>query len=174
MRPITLDWDSPGISPWAPVNAYEDESLGLYFFLGPQAAITVSVQLTVDDLSNVKDCTVSQSGTTVTVVFSNHQLAVGDAVVISNSGYSTLNGNREIASVVDENTITYELFGSNTISSTPAKAVGLHVFDHATLVGVTANAQGVQSGPITAVCMNITDYIIGGGQLRILQPRDAL
>lgn len=173
MRPIKVTLSAQGVSPWIPVNRLQKNfAIGLSIVLSSGAALTAKVQHTFDQLDSdaKRSISISRTTTTATVTDANHGLSVGDSVVIENTGSSNLNGTITVASVPTANTYTYTVANTGATADTGfATGKNLRVFDHATLTGLTARADGNYAFPIAACRLNITAYTSGTADLLVEQ-----
>lgn len=179
--PVTLTKAVAGFTNWAPLDYISNPfAVGLGFSVDSAGNLTAKVQHTFDELAQFRDAKFGQSTTTVTITDAGldgngHGLITGDCVeVIGSSGNAatTFDGTYEVTvSSVTVYTITV------TPSQTVAAGTGnlrvstQKVFDHSTLTGLTARADGNYAWPVKAIRLNITSYTAGRAYLDIVQGR---
>lgn len=159
-----------GVTAWYPVAwAVAPVAIELAAFVDSGATLTYKAQYTTDALLPL-NCNITRSTTTATLKLPNHNLTTNDSIIVVGSGDTNLDGTYTVASVVDANTITYTV--ANTGSTQSAGTVGvipLHVFDHGTITGKSADFDGSISVPVTAVRLNVTAWTSGGVTMLIKQ-----
>jgi hypothetical protein len=169
---VSVTLAATGVSPWIPVNRYQVPfGVSLFGLPSSGASVTWKVQHTADRLDSdaERPISISRAGTVATVTDPAHGLSVGDSVIIMGSGSSNLDGTQAVASIVDANTYTYTVVNTGaTASATGTRGKNLRVFDHATLTGQTARADGNYAFPVTAVRLSAT-VVSGTVTLEILQ-----
>lgn len=170
-RPTSITVSSLTHSAWIPVNYRQNPfTLSLFVNITSGASLTYKVQHTADDPFNPVPVTISRTTTTATLTKVAHGLSVGDSVTVIDSGSTNLNGNYDVASVVDADNITYTVANTGaTASIAGTKAVLLRVFDHEFITGKTANDDGNYAFPVRAVRLKNTVYASGSSTLTILQ-----
>ena len=184
-----------GNSQWVPVSSRESWfGIGLAVVLSSGASLTYTVQFTMDYPFIPADgdmiwpnASITRSGTTATVVDSGnnglgHGLSVNDSVIIKGTGATNLDSpgpaaglgvgdvGVTVASVVSSTSWTYTVANSGPTADTGnTKIARLRVFNHATLVGLTARNNGSLNYPVQAVRLNVTGYSSGFADLIVLQ-----
>jgi hypothetical protein len=173
MRPIYLTMAAQGNSQWAPVNSLQIAfAIGLAVVPSSGASLTATVQHTFDDptIDRRHPIVIARAGTVATVTDTNHGLSVGDSAVITGSGDANLDGDREVATVVDANNYTYTVANTGATSGqTGVTAANFRVFNHATLAALVARTDGNYAFPVAAVRLRLPTYSSGRCELIILQ-----
>ena len=181
MRVTQVSLAAQAISPWIPHDYYQTPAnIGLAFFVSSGAALTASVQFTLDDLGagGERQVLASQSTTVVTVTDNGppgnggtHGLSVGDYVRLYGTGIAGLDGEYfAVATIVSATQYTLTSGTSQTVSpAVPAKVVTARVFTHAVLTGQTARATGNYTVATRGSRLNVTAYTSGTGTLEVLQ-----
>lgn len=160
MRPVRQRLSSATFSPWVPMNRYPSSfSVALGLIFSSNKNLTAQVEYTLDPLED-QPCNLSRTTTTATLKLVNHGLSVGDSVVVSEAPAPFV-GTYAVASVVDQDTITYTVANSGATSAYDAKVKPLRVFVHPVLNGITANADSNFSAPPTACRVRATAYTAG-------------
>jgi hypothetical protein len=163
-----------GNSAWAPTDYLEKPfavSLGASISSG--AVLTYKVQHTFDKPQDVRPVlSLVRAGTVVTVNDPDHRLSVGDSLNFMNTGDANLDGQQEVATVVDADNYTYNV--SNTGLLVPARIahvrlVALRVYDHVQMTGLSARADGNYAFPVRAVRLKVTAYTSGKVDLAVTQ-----
>lgn len=168
MRPVRVRLAAAGRSPWIPINRYATSiSIALGLMFSSNKNLTAAVEYTLDPLER-QDCNITRSTTTATLVLTNHGLSVGDSVVVSETQSTSLDGTYAVASVVDQNTITYTVANSGATVAIGAKVVPLRVMTHPVLTGITANTDSNFSAPPTACRLAVTAYTAGYVDLDVI------
>lgn len=165
MQPVYQRLVAAGAGPWVPVDRRQTPfNLAVAGSIDAASTLTWKVQHTLSRLNNdaERQVSISRTTTVATVTDPAHGLKVGDSPIIMGSGSSNLDGEREVASVVDANTYTYTVANSGaTASNAGTRAKNLRVFDHATLTGQTGSADGNYAFPPTAIRFYITAFTSG-------------
>ncbi len=167
MRPVRVRGSANGNSAWIPLNRYATSiaiALGLIF--SSNKNLTAAVQYTLDPLEP-QDCNITRSTTTATLKLTNHGLSVNDSVVVSAAG-APLDGTYAVASVVDQNTITYTVANSGVTAAIQVQVIPLRVLVHPVLTGITANTDSNFSAPPTACRLSVSSYTAGYVDLDIV------
>jgi len=174
MRLVVTQVAGLGISTWVPIDSLKNPmsvGLGLYFSNG--AVATAKVQHTFDtysDSAKRTNISISRSTTTATVTDTGHGLSVGDSALINNSGSSVLDGYQTVVSVIDANNYTYTCANSGPAASVLGVCSwNFRVFDHSTLTGKSARADGNYAYNVSMVRLNVTAFTSGVVYLDILQ-----
>jgi hypothetical protein len=129
--------------------------------------LTAAVQYTTDPLQPKAVVNLTRSTTTATLTKTNHGLSVADSVVVERAG-APFDGTYAVASVVDQNTITYTVANSGATSALDARAALLRVSEHSTLTGLTADADGNFQFPPTACRLNCSVHSAGYVDLNVV------
>lgn len=173
MRPTSIIMAAQGNSTWTPINYLQNTfGIGLAVILSSGASLTATVQHTHDDpaIDRRHIISIARAGTVATVTDALHGLSVGDSAVITGSGDTNLDGDREVATVVDVNTYTYTVVNTGaTASSVNTYAQNFRVFNHAVLVNLTARADSNYAFPFQAVRLRLPTYSSGRCELLITQ-----
>jgi hypothetical protein len=166
MRTTKVTLAAAGAGVWVPVDFWKAPfALDIGCIISSGASLTYKVQYTHDNpLGPALNCNITRSTTTATVKTTgvNHGLSVTDSFTIVGSGDPNLDGTFTPASIVDAVTFTYTV--ANTGLTQSAGSVGyipMRVFDHGTITGKTANADGTLTSPVGACRLNATVYTSG-------------
>lgn len=177
MHPITQRLSAAGYTPWVPINRLQTSfNVGLAVVLSSGASLTYSVEYTLDDPRNpanlTQQFTLSRTTTVLTVVKALHALSVGDWVNLYGNGGAPLDGEFQVASVVDANTFTVTVANSGRSAG---NGVGwlqtMRVYTHASLVALTASGSGSFTSPIFATRLHVSTYGSGTADFDVLQGR---
>ena len=163
MRTTRISQSAAGATAWVPVDptiapfSLDINCVGSSNFVG-----TYSVQYTTDDFMRFIPVVVTRATTVATLKLTNHGLTTSDTIIVQNTGDSNLDGTFAVASVVDQNTITYTVANTGkTLSENTAQAAVVHVTVHGTITGKTATFEGSQATPITAIRLNVSAFTSG-------------
>lgn len=167
MRPIQQRLSAAGNAPWIPLNRYATSiSVMLGVIFSSNKNLTASVQYTNDPLV-AQPCKISRSTTTATLILTNHGLSVDDSVVVTGAG-APLDGTYAVASVVDQNTITYTVANSGVTAPQSPQVIPLRVTLHEVLQGLTADLTSNFAYPPTACRLICSSYTAGYVDLNIV------
>lgn len=187
MRPIIQRLSAAGYSPWVPVSRLQEPvNIGLAVNLSSGAVLTYSVQYTMDN-PNYKDSnastpenlttqfTMSRTGTSLTIGKTNHGLSVGDWAQSWGNGGAPLDDEwRSVASITDANNFVVTVVNSG-LTAPSTNGTGwlqtARVFNHASLVGLSASGSGNISAPVVAVRFGVTAYTSGFADFTVIQGR---
>lgn len=171
MKTTSVTVSSAAPSAWIPVDTNRlPFNVGFGCTIAEGTTATYTVQHTFDSLGDARPCSISRSTTTATVTLVGHGLAVGDSVIIQNSGSTNLDGTRVVAAVSDADTFTYTVSNTGaTASVLGTLATILRVFDHPDVAGETAKADGNYAFPCTAIRLNVSAYTDGAVTLTVAQ-----
>lgn len=173
MRPLRVEMSALGNSPWVPVNYMQNAfAIGLAVVLSSGAVLTYTVQHAFNDLSDdgKRKVLIARAGTVATVTDIGHKLSVADSVIVTGSGSVVLDGQPDIASVVDADHYTYTVANSGPAAGSPNTfAKPLHVFPHASLAGLNIRSDGNYAFNVEAIRLNISAYTSGTAILLINQ-----
>lgn len=149
-------------------RVYFDTALAVVLSSG--ATLTYTVQHTFDPVATeLENVVITRSGTTATLLWPNHGLSVDDSVTVAGA-LAPFDGTFAVASVVDDDTITYTVLNSGATRNAPGAKFSLQrVFAHATLAGLSARGQGNYAFPPIACRLNVTAYTDGFADLLIVQ-----
>ena len=169
--PVTVVLAAAGVSPWVPLDY-----IGLAFGIGlgfsvdsAASGISAKVQHTFSDLAP-HPVTFAQAATTVTITDPLHDLITGDsAVILGSAPYATtgFDGTYPVT-VTGVNTYTVTVTPSQSASG-QLQVATLRVFDHPTMTGMTARADGNYAFPVKAVRLNVTAWTAGRAILDLIQ-----
>ncbi len=163
MRTTRITQSALGATAWVPVDpTISPFSLDINCVCSSNISATYQVQYTTDDFMRFIPVVVTRATTVATLKLTNHGLTTSDTIIVQNTGDSNLDGTFAVASVVDQNTITYTVANTGkTLSENTAQAAVVHVTVHATITGKTATFEGSQATPITAIRLNVTVFAAG-------------
>lgn len=161
-------------SGWLRHDHYEapfNVSLGVYFGSGLNA--TIAVQFIIDDVDLLRQVSISQATTVITVVDAGpafggaaapagHGLAVGDFVQLTGTPGGSVDGGYNVATVVSATSYTLTAAVSQTLPQLVANVGTGRVFTHATLTGLTARANGNYAFPVWGSRLTSTAFTAGG------------
>lgn len=167
MRPVQVRLTAAGNSQWIPINRYPSSfgiALGVVF--SSNKNLTANVQYALDPLV-AQPCNITRSTTTATLKLVNHGLSVDDSVVVTRAG-APLDGEFAVATVVDQDTITYTVANSGVTAAIDARVIPMRVQPHPVLTGLTADADSNFSVPPTAVRLNVSSYTAGYVDLNVI------
>ena len=159
--PTKQTLSAAGVGPWLPLSDHQTPfNVAIGCVCSSNINATYSVEYAHDSVIVSQACSISRSGTVATLTLTNHGLTTNDSVIVRGSGDANLDGTFAIASVVDQNNITYAVSNTGALSAL-AKAVPMRVFTHSTLNGKTANADGNIAFPVQAIRLHITAWVAG-------------
>lgn len=177
MHPITLRLTAAGYTPWVPINRLQTSfNVGLAVVLSSGASLTYSVEYTLDDPRNpanlTQQFTLSRTTTVLTVVKALHALSVGDWVNLYGNGGAPLDGEFQVASVVDANTFTVTVANSGLSAG---NGVGwLQTMRATSLAAMAAKTATVASSltfPVIATRLHVSTYGSGTADFNVIQGR---
>lgn len=166
-RPTSVRVSSTTASAWVPLNRYSSTiqvMLGLLF--SSNANLTCDVQYTTDQLVP-QPCNITRAGTAATLKLTNHGLSVADSIVVTQSGDANLDGVFAVATVVDQNTITYTVSNTGLTVVQGTQVIPLRVLTHPVLAGATTNQASNFNQPAQAVRLKASSYTAGYADLTI-------
>lgn len=161
-----------GASPWAVLDWEQSPfNCSLFAALAFGTTLTYKVQSTPDKPNRPPtQVSLTRAGTVATVTHTAHGLATGDATVIMGSGDPNLDGQQPTITVVDANTYTYPVVNTGATVGAPAtKDITMRVFDHDTMTGLSARADGNYLFPVQACRLFVTAYTSGSVELTATQ-----
>ena len=163
MRSKKQTLSSAAASPWLPVSGRGDAfGIGFGASCGSTWNGTYSIQHTFSDIQNPVAATFAQSTTTVTVTLTDHGLTTSDAVIVSGTRETGVEGQFEVATVTNANVFTYTSGTSQTVAAGAAcKVAPVKVYSHDTVAAQTATADGGYDLPCRAVRGIVTTYSAG-------------
>jgi hypothetical protein len=160
--PIKVTVSSATRSAWIPLNTYISPfNVGIGCVCSSNINATYSVEYSHDNPLDAVACSITRSTTTATLTLPNHGLTTSDSIIVVSSGDSNLDGTYQVASVPNQNTVTYTVADTGVTASISAKVAVMRVFTHSTLASKTANADGNIAYPVQAVRLRITAYTAG-------------
>lgn len=175
MRKI-LTMGAAGNSPWFPLDYWQKPFLvSVAGIISSGAVLTYTVQHTYDNPQDVRPVTsITRAGTVATVVDPLHRLSVGDSLNVMNTGDPNLDGVYDVATVVDQNSYTYNVANTGIlVPVTPwnVRLLSLRVFPsgNAALVGASTRKEGSYIQPVQAVRLIVPTYTSGQVDLEIIQ-----
>lgn len=170
-----------GNSPWVPLS-YLQAPFGVTMActLSGAGNLTYSVQYSYDgqDVSNSQLVTIVRTAGSANVLWPDHGLVTGDAVITTATGSPNLDSatdadNRPIAqdiTYVDENNFTYVVANSGaTFGAQPSRCRRFRVFTHAVLAALTARADSNFNLPCQFVRLKVTAYTAGKITMAVTQ-----
>jgi hypothetical protein len=161
-QPIKVTVSSATFSNWIPLNnLLTPANISIGCVCSSNINATYSVEYSHDSpLTGQVTCYITRSTTVATLNLVNHGLTTSDSIIVSGTNNTNLDGTYAVASVVDQNNITYTVSNTGATAAT-AKVAVMRVFTHGTLVTKTGNADGNFAFPIQAVRLRITIYTAG-------------
>lgn len=161
MRTTKVTQSAAGATQWVPIEKEMTSfSLTIGCVCSSNINATYKVQYTHDDIWLQQDCFITRAAAVATLTLVNHGLTTADSIVVQGTNDTNLDGTYTVASVVDQNTITYAVANTGSLVSNGRVCV-LRVFDHPVITGKTANSDGNIAFPVRAVRLNITAYTAG-------------
>lgn len=179
MQPISVTVGSATTSNWIPLNTKKPYfATSLFVGFPATCVLTYSVQHAnpnnTDGHSPVSGndagvlAKLTRSTTTATLIWPDHGLTTSDSLIVQGAG-GTMDGTYAVASVVDANTLTYTVTNSGiTTAKDGFQVLLLKVFNHASLVGLSAAANGNYAFPVPFVRLNVTAYTSGKATLTVV------
>jgi hypothetical protein len=144
--------------------------VGVAVVCSSNISATYTVDYSFDNPNVPVPCKLSRSTTTATLTLVNHGLTTADSIIVAGTGSTSLDGTFAVASVVDQNTITYTVANSGVTSSTSGQVSVMRVFSDITALSAkTANAQALITTPIMAVRLRCTIFAAGYMTMLVLQ-----
>lgn len=177
MYPITQRLSAAGYTPWVPINRLQTSfNVALAVVLSSGASLTYTVEYTLDNphdsMNQTQNFTLSRTTTVLTVIKTAHGLSVGDWVNLWGNGGAPLDGEFQVATIVDANTFTVPVAAAGLSAGNGTGWLQtLRVFSHATLTGLTASASGSFSSPPFATRLHVSTYSSGTADFDIIQGR---
>lgn len=172
MRPQTVRLASATFSPWIVLDhLVQGFVVGLGVKLSSNGNLTYSVQHTFDNIlqDEVLNTSLTRSTTTATLTKTNHGLSVADYIKVSGAG-APFDGEYAVASVVDQNSITYTVLNSGlTTSTNQPRFVYARLFTHLTLAAQTTSQQGNYVAPPIATRLIVSSYTAGYADFTVIQ-----
>jgi len=164
MRIATRRLTAAGFSDWITLDYHvSGYGVGLGIVPSSNANLTYNIEHTFDDLSIFNTVTtLSRTTTTATLTFANHGLTAGDWIFVSNSGNPVMDGSFTVASVVDQNNITYAVTNSGSTTGLVGTKFSFgRIFQHAVLTAQTGRQNGNYAFPPYATRINVTAFVAG-------------
>jgi hypothetical protein len=173
LKSVTLS--AAGDSAWIPTNPWlvHPGSVGLGLTFSSNANLTASAQYTYDDpMQNARPVTYARAGTVLTITDNGHNLNVSDSVVVSSDSNSNFNGERDVASIVDQNNYTVTVPNSGATNGS-AYLQSFRVFKHPTLGNQSGTPptriDGGLSYQVGAIRLQVSAYTAGSATLTAQQ-----
>jgi hypothetical protein len=170
--PVSVTQGAAGASAWIPLDYQQRPfNVALIASLDYQGSLTYSVQYSPDNPWLQTPMVLTQAAGVGTATFANpHGLVVGDSITSLNTGDPNMNGVFPVASVPTANSLTFSCPGATlALGLPPSAAVLMRVFNHDTMVNLTARQDGNFLAPVRAVRVNVTAYTAGKVTLEVLQ-----
>lgn len=172
MRPVTVRQSAAGFTQWVVLDRYtKGFVVGLAVRYSSNGNMTYSVEHTFDNVLApfYASGAITRSGTTCTIPYTNHGLAVNDYVGIRGGG-SPFDGDYAVASVVDQNNVTVTVANSGpTFAAQGAQIIIGRVYQHDILNAKTVGDDGNYIAPPVACRLNVTAYTAGYADLIVVQ-----
>lgn len=167
MRPVRVRLTAAGYSAWVPINRYPSSfGVALALIFSSNTNLTASVQYALDPLVE-QACSITRSTTTATLTLTNHGLSVDDSAIIT-CAQAPLSGEYTVASVTNQNVITYTVANSGATAVVDAKIIPMRVQLHPVLQSLTADADSNFMVPPTAVRLYVSSFTAGYVDLDIV------
>lgn len=168
--PIKVTQSAAGRTAWIPLDTLKDHFVcTVACVCSSNISATYSVEYSMDQPNYAVPCSISRSTTTATLALPNHGLTTSDSIIVSGSGDSNLDGTYQVASVPDQNSVTYTVADTGATTSITAKVAVMRVFTSTGIAGSTANDIEDLQNPRTAVRLNITAYTAGYVTMIVVQ-----
>lgn len=177
MYPIAQRLSAAGYTPWIPINRLQTSfNVSLGVILSSGAALTCGVEYTTDNPHSadnlIQQFVLTRTTTSLNIKWTAHGRSVGDWVKLWGNGGGQLDGEYQVATVVDANNFTVTVADSGPTTGTGTGWLqSLRVFDHATLTGLTASASGAFTSPPIATRLKVTSYTSGTVDFTVIQGR---
>lgn len=171
MKATSLTLGAAGASAWIPLDSKRNPfSVALAGAVTSGGTLTYKVQHTLDNVQCAVPCSITRSTTTATLTLADHGVTgTSDSITVQGAG-APFDGTFAVAGITDANVITYTVLNSGlTASGQGAKVAVARVFDHSSLTGKTANADGNYAYPVSAIRLNVTAYTSGKVTLTAIQ-----
>lgn len=160
--PMKVTVSSATSSLWIPLNILATPfNVAIGCVCSSNKNFTYAVEYSHDSPNLPVPCSISRSTTTATLTLVNHGLTTSDAIIVSGSGDSNLDGNYAVASVPNQNSITYTVVDTGATTSISAKVAPMRVFTHSTITAKTANSDGNIAFPVQAVRLTVNPWTAG-------------
>jgi hypothetical protein len=177
MYPITQRLSAAGYSPWVMINRVQSSfKVGLAVVLSSGAALTYSVEYSMDnpnDPVNLRqDFVLTRTTTSLNVKWIAHGRSVGDWVKLWGNGGGQLDGEYQIATVVDVDNFTVTVANSGpTAGNGTGWIQSMRVYTHAAMVSLAASSSGDFSSPVIATRLHVITYTSGTADFEVIQGR---
>lgn len=180
--PVYVTLAAVGNSVWVPLS-YLQAPFGVTMavMLSGAGNLTYSVQYTYDgqDAANtLAEAVITRTATSANVLWPDHGLVTGDAVITYATGDPNLDSAKDSAgrmiaqdiTYVDENNFTYVVANTGlAVSQQPARVRRFRVFTHAVLAALTARADSNFNLPCQMVRLKVTAYTAGKVSMAVTQ-----
>ena len=162
MRPNKQTLDAAGNSPWVPIDfRVNGFGVGIGVNVSSGGVLTYSIQHTFDSVSDPVSVSIARVTTVATVAFEEpHGKSVDDSITVTGITEDNLTGTFAIASVPTDLTLTYTVVDTGSAAET-AKASVFSVFEHDTLTGLSAAADGGYVLPPSAIRLVVSAFTSG-------------
>lgn len=162
MRPKKQTLAAVGSSNWLPVDFRGDQfGIGIGVNVSSGSTLTYSIQHTFDNVYEVQNVAIARVTTTATVTFdSPHGKVTGDSINITGTREDNLAGTFAIASTPSDTTLTYTVSDTGSTAES-AKATVYSVFEHESLTGLSATADGGYTLPPSAIRLIVSAHSAG-------------
>jgi hypothetical protein len=171
MRPATVRVTAAGFSNWIPLTwLVPGFVVGFGVKLSSNANLTYTVQHTFDNILTpfAPLSPITRSTTVATVPITNHGLSVADWIHVQGAG-APLDGDFAVASVPNQNSVTYTVANSGAAFSAPGVMVATaRIFPHSILFNQTASADGNYFAPPFATRLNVSAFTAGYADLTVI------
>ena len=177
MYPITQRLSAAGYAPWVPINRLQTSfNTNVSAVLSSGAVLAYSIEYTLDNAQDPRNLTqqftLSRTTTVLTVTKTAHALSVGSSVKLWGNGGANLDGDFNVASVVDDNNFTVTVGNSGL---TAGNGVGwLQTLRVLPLTAPTTNSASSSFGldhVIVAVRVRVNTWTSGTLDFQVIQSR---
>ncbi len=160
--PIKQTLSSATRGAWIPLNYFVTPfNVSIGCVCSSNINATYAVEYAHDSPLSSVACSITRSTTVATLALVNHGLTTSDSIIVAGSGDANLDGTYQVASVPDQNSITYTVVNTGATVALAAQVSVMRVFTHATITAKTANVDGNIAFPVGAVRLRITAYTAG-------------
>jgi hypothetical protein len=177
MYPITQRLSAAGYSPWVPINRNQSSfHVALAVILSSGAVLTYTVEYSLDNPNDPSNLTqafiLARTTTSLNVNWVAHGRSVGDWVKLWGNGGGQLDGEYQVATVVDANNFTVTVANSGpTAGSGTGWIQSMRVYAHSTLTNLGVSASGDFGTPVIATRLRVSAYTTGTVDFEVVQGR---
>lgn len=177
MRRYQAILTAAGVSPWFTAEYQRTPfSIGFGCSISSGASLTYSVQHSFDDpsanLQIYPAGSLTRSTTTATLTYTNHNLVVGDSLIIRNAG-APFDGTYTVAGVTNANVITFTVANSGaTTANIQCTFSPIRVFNNSVTVAQTTSTDGNYAFNVSLIRAKITSYSSGQLVFNLIQGGD--